>query len=215
MQFAQLPAHFRQQRVLNGQREIVDPNARRVQLTTRATHRNQRLLLLDAPRDQRGLGAHAVDRIDHIIETTAECHREIVRLDEVFNQPHIAERIDCRDAFRHRLDLRFSVVTVQRVDLAVSVAFSNIVEIDQGQRTDRATRQRLRHPRADPADADHGDVCAFERSKRRRPVQTGDAAEAPRAVGGFTPVEAGSKIGMRGGAGHGGRLVQSRQDTKW
>jgi hypothetical protein len=36
-------------------------------------------------------------------------------------------------------------------------------------------------------------VCAFKRSERRRAVQPGNAAEAPRAVGGFAPVEARSK----------------------
>jgi hypothetical protein len=58
---------------------------------------------------------------------------------------------------------------------------------------------------SDSADADHSDVRAFKRGERRRAVQTRDAAEAPRAVGGFIPVEAGSKIGLRGGAGHDGR----------
>ncbi|KAH0442962.1 hypothetical protein KCU90_g1484, partial [Aureobasidium melanogenum] len=214
MLLAQLPAHFRQQRVLDGQREIVDPDARRVQLAARAAYRDQRLFLFDAPRDQRGFGAHAVDCIDHVIKTAAERRREIVRLDEVFHQPHVAERIDCRDAFGHRFDFRFSVVTVQRMDLAVSVALGDIVQIDQGQRADRTARQCLCYPRTHPADADHGDVCAFKRSERRRAVQPGNAAEAPRAVGGFAPVEAGSKIRRRGGTGHSGRLVQSRQSTK-
>ncbi len=44
VQFAQLAAHLREQRVLDRQREIVDANARRVELAARAAHRDQRLL---------------------------------------------------------------------------------------------------------------------------------------------------------------------------
>ncbi len=182
MLLAQLRAHFRQQRILDRQREIVDPDARRVELAARPADHDERLALRDAPRDQRNFRTHAVDRVDHVVEAAAEQRVEVVGLDEILDPVHAARGIDQRDPLGHRVDLRLAVIAVERVDLPVRIAFGDVVEVDQRQRADRIARERLGHPRPDAADPDHRDVRALERGGGRRAVQARHAAETPRAI---------------------------------
>ncbi len=211
---AQLRTHLRQQRILDRQREIVDADARRVELAARAADDDQRLPLRDAPCDQRDLRAHAVDRIDHVVEAAAEQRVEVVGLDEILDPVHTARGIDQRDPLGHRVDLRLAVIAVERVDLPVRIAFRDVVEIDQRQRADRVARERLGHPRPDAADADHRDVRALERGGRRRAVQARDAAEAPRAIHVKLDLRGRGKIRRTGrgsvGSGHGSKENVSR-----
>jgi hypothetical protein len=83
------------------------------------------------------------------------------------------------------------------MDLPVRIAFGDVVEIDQRQRADCAARKRLNGPRPDTADADHRDMRALERGKRRCAIEPRDAAETPRAVG-FNTRVAGSNIDRHG-----------------
>ena len=73
--------------------------------------------------------------------------------------------------------LAWPMVRGQRLDLAVDVRFGHVVEVDQGQRADRAARQRLDDPGTDPADADHANVRRAEALQRGLAVQPRDAAE--------------------------------------
>jgi hypothetical protein len=49
------------------------------------------------------------------------------------------------------------------VQLAVDIAEANVVQIDQGDVAQRATRQRFRRPGTDPAEADHA-AAALEQT---------------------------------------------------
>src|SRR5471032_1587688 len=51
VQFAQLPAHLREQRVLDRERQIIDTNPRRIQLPTRPANGDHWLSMLNTPRN--------------------------------------------------------------------------------------------------------------------------------------------------------------------
>lgn len=183
MVLAQLPAHLREQRILNRQREIVDADARWIELSARPAHGNERLPLLHAPRNECRFGAHAVDRIHDIVEAAAKQRLEIRRLHEVLDEPYVARAVDEPDALGHCLDFRLAVIAVERMDLPVRIAFCNVVEIDERQAADRAARERFGHPGADAADADDGHVRALEGRQGGGAVKPRHTGEAPRAIG--------------------------------
>ncbi len=66
----------------------------------------------------------------------------------------------------------------ERMNLPIHVRFGQVVQVDHRNAPDGAARERLHHPGADAADADHAHVGIPESGKRRVSVQTGDAAKA-------------------------------------
>ena len=71
------------------------------------------------------------------------------------------------------------------MDLPVDVGFGDMVQVDQRQRADAAARQRLHRPRADAAQAGHGDVGILQARGRLLSIQTRKTAEAAVEVGGI------------------------------
>ena len=63
-------------------------------------------------------------------------------------------------------------------DLAIEVGFADVIEIDQGERAERAARQSLHHPGADAANAEHGHARAFQPAQAVITVNTAHATEA-------------------------------------
>ena len=91
--------------------------------------------------------------------------------------------MDLRDALAQRQRLGHAERAVQRLQLAVDVRLRHVVEVDQRQRGHAAARQRLDRPRADAAQADHGDVCVAQALIAGVAIEPPHAAEAALEIG--------------------------------
>ena len=132
-------------------------------------------------RDQRRLGAHLVDAVEHRV-TLGQQRRDILFSDEFLDAVHPASRMDPGNALPHRQHLGLAERGVQRMHLAVDVALGDMVEVDQRQPADARARQRLGRPRADAADADDADMRRRQPRQRPGAVEPFNAAEAAREV---------------------------------
>ena len=180
---AQTLAHFCQQRFLLGAAQITHFDFGRIDLTTGATERNQFEMMITTIGDQCGLGAHVIDCIDdEIIPVRTDQRVEIAGIDKFFNLMHATVRIDLRDTLRQGSHFGLSQRVGQRMNLAIDVRLGQMVQVDHGDFTDRATCQRLDNPRADPADTDHADMGGAKARQRSGAIQTRNAAETALAV---------------------------------
>ncbi len=140
-------AHFFQQRLLLGLGQVAHGDLGRIGLAAGAADGHQRQRVLAAVGNQRRLGLHAVDRIDHVIVATRAYHLiEVVGRDELFHLRHHAIGIDLPDTLGQRRDLGHADGIAQRLDLAVDIRFGHVIQVDQGQAADGAARQRLDDP---------------------------------------------------------------------
>lgn len=66
-------------------------------------------------------------------------------------------RVDCSAALSHGVDFRIADGPVEGMDLAVNIAFANIVEVDESELADSGAGKGFHNPRpyaTDPDDAD-------------------------------------------------------------
>ena len=143
---AQVAAHLGEQRVLNGAREVGHANARRVQLPACRATGHHTLAGALAEREDGGLHLHRINGVDHIVKRVAEQGLDVFHGDEIVDAADLRTRVDLQDALSHGVDLGHAVGIAQRVNLAVGVGDGNVVEIDQRELADTASRQRFRHP---------------------------------------------------------------------
>ena len=83
-------------------------------------------------RDQRRLGAHMIDRVDHRVAGRDQ-GKQVAFVDEFLHGIDHAGRVDRRDTLPHGHHLGGAERRVQRLDLAVDVGFRDVIEIDQRQ----------------------------------------------------------------------------------
>ncbi len=96
---------------------------------------------------------------------------------------HVAAGVDVGDALGQRLHFGLAERRAQRLHLAVDVGLSHMVQIDQRQRRDTATRQRFSGPGADAADTDDGHARRAQSRITVVAMQTAQAAEAAFEIG--------------------------------
>ena len=179
---AQPVANLGQQRIAADTRQVVVADAGRIEAAARRPAGDGSDPLPPAPRQQRGLGHHLVDAVEHHIGRRQQ-RAGVVGRDELLDAVDPAVRVDRDDALGHRQHLGATIGIAQRMDLAVGVALGNVVEVDQRQVPDRAARQRLGCPRAHAADADHDHVGGAETRHRLGAVQSRHAGKAARWIG--------------------------------
>ena len=175
---AQECAHLGEQRILDGEREVGDRDARRVDLATGTTGGNQRYRAAPRPGDHGDLAAYLVNGVDQVVETPSEKAVDVLRRHEIVDFPDLAIRVDGTDALRHGTDLGFAEFPVDRMHLSVDVRFDDDVQVDQGDPADRRTRQALGRPRTDAADTDHRHMRLLKTPQGVGPVEARDAGEA-------------------------------------
>src|SRR5690606_32170554 len=124
-----------------------------------------------------------VGTVDHEVVAPGQKLGGVGDGDEVVDEVHRAVGVDGGDAPRHDLDLGHAEGGRVRHDLAVDVGLGDVVHVDQRDRPDPASRQRLGRPRADPADAHHAHVADGDAGHAGGAVEAGYAAEAARGVG--------------------------------
>ena len=64
------------------------------------------------------------------------------------------------------------------MDLAINIGFSKMIQIDQGNTTNRTARQRLDGPATNTAYPDHTYMSSTESRQPRRAVQASDTRKA-------------------------------------
>ncbi|EKY05181.1 hypothetical protein HMPREF9120_01934 [Neisseria sp. oral taxon 020 str. F0370] len=125
-----------------------------------------------------GFDAHLVDGVDHEAERPSENLVQVFFGDEVFDFADAAGGVDLADAFGQGGGFGFAEVVGKGVELAVDVGLGDVVQIDQGERTDAGAGESFRRPRADAAEADDADVRMRQALQGGLAVEAGDAAEA-------------------------------------
>ena len=98
--------------------------------------------------------------------------------DELFDAGHLRTRVDRFDALRHRDHLGLAEFVIERLDLAVRVAFRDMIQIDQRDALHATARQRFGRPGTDTADPDHADARCAQPGMGVRAEQPGHAPEA-------------------------------------
>ena len=124
----------------------------------------------------RHLGAYVVNRIDDDVEAL-EQRRGVFRGEEIVDGVNAAVRTEGQHTLGHGCHLGLTKGGIEGMRLAVDVGLGNVIEVDQGQPSDPAARERLHAPRADTADADHASVGHRQGSGRVRAIQTIDATK--------------------------------------
>jgi len=90
---------------------------------------------------------------------------------------NLAGRVDGANTCGHLVDLGFAHCAIEGVNLPVGIGDAHIVQVEQADLAYPAARQRLGHPGAYTADADHRDVSSRQSLETGAAIQAGDAAE--------------------------------------
>lgn len=178
---AQLGTQTGGQRVVFGARQIGHADARRIAPATGGSGGHHWNVLGAAMRNQGRLGAAIVDGIEHGIAAWQPL-RDVVYGNEIIDFGQLAKWIDCPDTCRHGAHLGLAISALQSVNLPVGVGLGNVIEIDQRQLADTATRQRFGGPGANAADADDANMRRAQARQGACAIEAIDAAETARKV---------------------------------
>ena len=153
---AQSRPKFGQKGILDCLGKVGSANPGGVLLTASSPGDDQKPTLLTRPAGQGHLGRQIVGCIDHCIWDWPQQGRGIGWGQELIHRryrhfwDHLAQPVGKRN------NLGAAKRRRARLHLAIEVAFRHDIEIDQGEPTDAAARQRLSGPRTDSAHAnDH------------------------------------------------------------
>ncbi|MNI56501.1 hypothetical protein D3C73_1115090 [compost metagenome] len=174
---AQGRAHFRGQRVVEGTVEVADLNQRRVDLPTGPAGGDDLDLAALAPGDQCRLGVDAVDAVDHAIDVWRDVFGHGLAGDKIRHCMHRAIRVDPAQAFGHDFNLGFTHGAVQRVQLPVGVADTDVIEIEQRNLADTTTGHGFRRPGTDATDANNRHMGRTQALQTVNAVQTRNACK--------------------------------------
>src|SRR4051795_27219 len=78
----------------------------------------------------------------------------------------------------HHFNFWFPKFSIQSVELAIHVADTNIIKIDECQRADARASQRFDCPRTHPTQTDNADVCVPDSVRTRRSEEAANTAKA-------------------------------------
>ena len=185
---AQPGAHGRQQRIPRGTGKIFHPQLQGVGAPASRTAGDDGLAVRHAPGNQRRLGRHGIDGVDDKIGVGRDQLLFLARLDELIDRMHGGVGRDVVDALRHHLDLGGAQRAGERMDLTVDVGLGHVVQVDEGEATHTAARQRLGRPGADTANADNDDMGLPEPLAAGVSVDAGDGGKATIGHGGVLSV---------------------------
>jgi len=131
-----------------------------------------------APGDQRRLGRHAVDAVDHRVQLHSDVLSHGLAGDEVGYRMDHTGRVDGADALGHHLHLGLADTAGDGMHLAVDVGDADVVQVEQGNLPDPGACQRFGRPGTDAADADHGHMGGLQAREAFLAVEAGDTAES-------------------------------------
>src|SRR5690606_21162062 len=131
-----------------------------------------------APGDQRCLGGHAVDAVDHRVELFGDVLGHGLAGDEISHRMDLAGRIDGADACRHLVDLGLAHGALNGMHLPVGVGDADVVQVEQRDLAHAGTGQCFGGPGTDTADTDHCHMRGGQALQPCAPVEPGNTAEA-------------------------------------
>ena len=173
----QQPSCTGQQGILLGLAQVTDTHTCGVALTACTPGGDDRLSAPTTEGDQCRLDPEAVDTVDHPVMIRRHQTVEVFGSHERLDRLHLAGRIDQTDPVPQRQHLGTAQLRVDRRQLAIDIGFRHMIEVDQGETTDRAARQSLDRPGPDPADTDHADAGSRECRQARATIQSPDSAK--------------------------------------
>ena len=185
---AQPCTHGRQQRISRGTGKIFHPQLQGIGTATGCTAGSHGLAVRHAPGNQRRLGRHGIDGVNDKIGVRGDQLLFLAGLDEFIDRMHGDVGRDVADALRHHLDLGGAQRAGERMDLSVDVGLGHMVQVDEGEASHAAARQRLGRPGADTANADNDDMGLPEPLAAGFSIDAGDGRETTIGHGGILSV---------------------------
>ena len=128
------------------------------------------------PGGKSGLGTHLIAGVDQGIHRARQQGRPVGLIDEFFDRYQTAARVNVDQPLAQGERLGLPDGAAGGLYLPVDVAFGDVVQIDEGQRSHATSRERFSRPRADTAQADERHACAAQL------LVAGTAMEPPQAT---------------------------------
>ncbi len=157
-------------------REIGHADLRGIHLRGRAHRRHDRDAAPEALGDEMAFGLQVVDGVDDEVDGALEDALAGLGRVELGQGDDLGARAHEAQTLLHHVHLALADRALHRVQLAVGVGDADLVEVDEGELTHAASRQRFRGERSHAAHAHDHDVT------RHEPVQSRLAEEASRAI---------------------------------
>lgn len=151
-----------QQGVVGGIRQIVDINQVTQTFAASCTHRDENAAGSQGPIGHGGLGSHLITGIDDGVHTVGQQRLPIVGVDKFLNSMNLAVWVERVDAVSHGKNLSLANGGVSCLNLTIDVGFAHVVQINECQLANAATRKCLGRPGAHTAYADHSHMRATD-----------------------------------------------------
>ena len=156
-------AYAFEEAIAAGLRQVSRLDQGRVASAARAADRDHRLSSGDALRDQKGLVVWLIDGVDHDVGFFGEYFiAGSLGVEALLGVDHNVGR-DRAHTLGQDVDFGVAYGGSGSMDLSVGIAQADLVEIDQGQRSDPRARERLYRPGTYPSHTYHDDMTRFDR----------------------------------------------------
>jgi hypothetical protein len=169
---AQLFSDFLQKSIMTRERQVRNADLRGVLPPRRGAGRDDRNAPRTAFRYHKALARRTIDGIDDVIKLFSQDVARVGWEKERVDWPNLAIRVDGFYTRGQDIDFWLSELAFDGMKLAIDVADTNIVQIDQRETAEAGASERFDSPRADAAKTDHGHVGVT------KPIQA-DGREQP------------------------------------